>query len=439
MKEKYSRIGIVGAGVSNIGAIRYLRSVGDFHLTLRSDKRTDNILSADRALFGDEALSDIDEELLLLSPTVRRERAELRAAKKRGTKISSDTELFFENNTAPVFGVTGSSGKSTTSFLISDILGREHHASPPLGNYGESLCENLGKYELYVAELSSFQLNYFAPRCKRAVLTNATPNHLDWHTDLSEYLLAKMNLLKNSEDIIYDYDAPLPFEKLPRAAFAAVSSKKSYSELSHSARAENYITVSDETVFLNGKKYIDLGKARRKEEYNIKNYALAIGATLGYAAPESAEAALNSFSGLRHRAETVASMGGIKFVNSSIDTSPERTLETLRAFRGRVAVIISGKSKGLSNEMLARELPRLTSGAVLMGEVGERVGAYLCSSDYPYIYADNMDDAVLYARSLLGGDGTVILSPAGTSFDLFKDYKERGEAFINAVNRFICK
>ena len=437
--KKNLKIGLFGLGKSNLGVLDYIKKRNsDFTLTVRSDKKIEppSYINAEKIMTGAGALAKIDEDILFLSPSVRRERAELSEAKKRGVIISSDAELFFERNEKEVIAVTGADGKSTTTYLISRILSCGGIPSAPAGNFGVSLTSFIGSGITAVAELSSFQLTYMKPRTKRAVITNITPNHLNWHASVEEYISAKLNVTDFTDSLIIDYDSKILNSAVGgKPLFSAVSSKYSYSELSQKVAAENYMTLDGNTVRLNGKPYFDLSGALRRENYNVKNYMLALSATLGYTNVSAAYTAINSFKGLPHRAETVTERDGIKYINSSIDSSPERTLKTLGSLDGDTAVIIGGLGKGLSLEALAKALPRLTKGAALMGEVGEELSKILkvISPRYRYKLARDMKDAINVARDFLSGCGTVLLSPAATSFDLYRNFEERGNHFKKIV------
>ncbi len=431
------KIGLFGLGKSNLGVLDYFKSRKiDFDLTLRSDGEISNAVSAQRIFTNHSALKDIDEDILFLSPSVRRDRAELIAAKERGTRLSSDAELFFSLSGQKIFTVTGSDGKSTTTYLISEILKESGIDAAPAGNFGVSLLSVLDKHSAVVAELSSFQLMYMEPRSFSAVITNLTQNHLDWHDSASEYADAKRNIIKNAERVVFDCDSkllrPLLADIRP---FAVTSLNFSYAELSKMVDAENYVTENCGTVYLNGTPYFSLKDAKRKESYNLRNYMLASAATLGNASSEAIEKAIRNFGGLPHRAELVLRRDNISYVNSSIDSSPERTIKTLSSFSGNVAVIICGKGKKLSVRELCARLPKLTAGAVLMGPVGNEIAEYLNENKISYNYktSADMSDAVKKAEALLSGCGTVILSPAATSFDKYKNFEERGNDFKRAV------
>lgn len=435
------KAGIVGVGKSNCGVVQYLRQIGmKFHLTVRSDAPVGNevlkTLEAQRLLVGKSQLSDIDEDILFLSPTVHREAKELLDAKKRGVILSSDTELFFEKHKAKKITVTGSDGKSSCTYLIASMLKSFGTDAFPCGNFGVSLSSVIDTKGIPVIELSSFQLNYLSPKSDYALLTNITPNHIDWHGSLDNYISAKKNLLDGAKNITADCDTPLAMKVLRgKELFCAVSANFGYGALRAFVYAKNYLTLNGSTVLLNGYPYFDTKHALRRESYNIKNYMLAAGTVLNLCNASAVAEAIETFRGLPHRAEYIRTVAGVKYYDSSIDSTPERTIKTLSALNKPSAVIICGKSKGLSYDDLAKRLPTLTCGAVLMGEVGEEISKKLSKycPEYCYKTALDMTDATKKASELVTDGGAVVLSPSGTSFDAYKNFEERGEAFKKAV------
>jgi len=287
-----------------------------------------------------------------------------------------------------------------------------------------------------VAELSSFQLNFFTPKVSRALITNLTPNHLNWHKDFDEYAEAKLALIRHSDAAVLDCDSPLLRERIKDySPYFAVSSSLSYRELKSRVRAEGYMTLDSRFILLNGEKYIDISRARRRENYNLKNYMLTAALTYGLCQRDAQEAVINKFGGLPHRSELVSEKDGIRYIDSSIDSTPERTLNTLRALEPDVAVILCGRGKGLSYEELACELPRLTRGACIMGDITDELTSIIRAKhpDYKLLFPTDTEEAVRNAVSLLPRGGTVILSPSATSFDRYKSFEERGDDFKRSV------
>ncbi len=435
------KIGFFGFGISSVGILDCLSArLPSLSVTVRSDCDIGHKPPAGaRLLIGKDAAKDIDEDVLFLSPSVRRDRPELVAAQKRGVILSSDTELFFELNQLPVIAVTGSSGKSSCTYLAAAMLSEAGINAAPAGNFGRSLCSTLGSGERVISELSSFQLNFFTPHTSRALITNLTPNHLNWHKDFREYAESKLALIEKSDAAVYDFDSPLLRDRMAKKpSFCAVSSALTYEELKECARAENYITFKNGFIIKNGERYIDISRARRCEEYNLKNYMLSTALTYGLCQRDAAATAINKFGGLPHRAELVSECNGIKYIDSSIDSTPERTLYTLGALEKEVAVILCGRGKGLSYDKLISELPRLTCGACIMGDIKEELSYELKERypDYKIVFPVNMEDAVRKATELLPRGGTVLLSPSATSYDRYKSFEERGDDFKRAVMSF---
>ena len=439
------KLGLFGIGRSNLGVYEYLsRRMSIDELTLRSDTAIpDEIvatLQPNRVFVGERALFDVYEDALFLSPSARRDRPELKAAAERGVTLTSDLELYLEKRGGIDVAVTGSDGKSTTTYLLADALTRSGKRAMAVGNFGVPLSSVIDEDAMTVAELSSFQLMYASPKARTAVITNIVPNHLNWHKDLDEYVGAKLNILSSAERTVINADDKISSEVLSgHPVFAAVSTALPYGELRLHLSAEHYLTYRCGTVYLDGVPYLDVSEAKRREAYNVKNYMLTAAALIGECGPEAIRAAVLDFCGLPHRAELVGELDGKVYLDSSVDSTPERTLNTLRGIRGDIAVIIAGRGKRLSLYPLAEELPRLTVGCVLMGEIGEELCPILSrtNADYPFIKVKDMASAVRAASELISGSGTVVLSPAGTSFDSYKNFEERGRDFRRAAERFI--
>lgn len=454
------RVGFFGLGKSNLSLISMLPS--GVLLTLRGDSAVDlsklpDGVCIERVLCRERALDDINEDILFLSPSVRRDRPELIVAKERGVTLSSDAELFFKAVNAPVLAVSGSAGKSTTATL-SALLINEATKESRFGKHRDTdvterkedkatrraiLCGNVGTPMLeairenatvYVAELSSFMLMDHKATVKRSAITNITENHLDWHTSFDEYRKAKLSLLSFSDQIIINASDPLlsEFAGRSRRVFGAYSVKLSLPELLKLHRARYYMTLSEGYICRNGERLIDISKLSRREDFNIANMMCALLLSEGYYSPKSAESVLSRFTGLRHRGETVASINGVRFVNSSIDTTPERSAATLNNFDGQLILLLGGKGKGLSYEPLISAIREKARMILTFGEEGERI-ASLMPRECAAQYLGSFENAVLKAISLAGAGDTVLLSPACTSYDEFSSFEERGDKFKSLV------
>lgn len=446
--DKYTvNVGIYGIGESTRSALSYLRErYKNIRLTVRCDTAPDSAktkaLSPYKVIVGYAARQNIFEDILLFSPSVRRDGKGFDEALNNGCKFTSDAEIFFNEFHGDVIGITGSDGKSTTTYLISAMLNAGGVTSVPCGNFGTGFCPYLGKDIMPVAELSSFQLFYLKPTLDTAVITNITENHLNWHKDFEEYKNTKLKIASHAEKVIYDADCDELRKGLSdKSAFAVISLEKDYESLKKTVVAENYITCSHSLISINGKPCIDIRGAKRSEGYNLRNYMLSTAAVLTRVTPDICERVIRDFIGLPHRAELIGCYGGINYINSSIDTTPERSAKTLSSFSQDTVAIICGKDKGTSPSPLIEALIARASGAVLMGEMGDMILSKLSAdsrfSSYPVKMAKSMEDAVKIGSEMLTRGGTLILSPGATSYDKYNNFSERGEDFRRAVKEYI--
>ena len=438
------KVGFLGFGKSNSGVFDYLlKNVPNTDFTLRCKSLPDAVpKEIGTVMSGRRELSDITEDILFLSPSARRDIPELKEAENRGVILTSDAEFFFQNTNAEVFALTGSDGKSTTATLTSKILSKSFDKVSPCGNIGDPLTPHLsdsGKCA-YVAELSSFQLNSFKPKSIRSAITNITKNHLNWHKSFDEYINAKENILVNSSSRVYNFDCKISrgfIEKYP--AFAVFSTEYSEKELISLVKADIYITLSDDDIILCGEKYLNLKDFTLSGLYNVKNLMCAIALSYGYAEKDEILALISDFHGLPHRSEHFATYNGVKFIDSSIDSSPKRTKETLSASDGEVFVILGGKSKGLDYNELVPTLDRKAKAVIISGENADEIENTIKSGGFPYLYRRCIRTESLYSAAMLScrlaraGD-TVFLSPASTSFDAFRSFEERGDFFKKTIN-----
>ncbi len=427
MLENIKRVGFLGLGRSNLSLLE-LESFKGCKITLRSNKKIDlsalpDGLNIERILVGSDQLTNIDEEMLILSPSVKRDIPELISAAERSVKLSSDAELFFEKNSMPVYAVTGSDGKSTTATLIHLLLRAAGEDNGLIGNIGEPMAKNLGKYESFVSELSSFMLEYFAPGSRRACITNITPNHLDWHLSFEEYRKAKLRVLKNANECV------LPAEL--GDAFAVISEKSSLSELRQKRKADIYITLESGFILRNGEKLLSLDEIKRKETHNIKNLMMAIGMTDGKVGRDEIVSVAKDFSGLPHRCELFLSQNGVDYFDSSIDSSPKRTAQTLRSLGRRCVLILGGRSKGLDYRIMKNEIARYAEKVIICGENADEI--YEAIGRHDALITENFESAVKAGVGLSKTVGVLLLSPASTSYDRFKSFVERGAKFKEIV------
>ena len=314
-------IGFFGLGKTNSALIK--RMPKNIKITLRSEREIPASaiprgVKIAGIFEGGQAFSDIDEEILFLSPSVRRERAELSAAAASGVRFCSDLEIFLKENKRKILAVSGSDGKSTTVTLTSALLSDKRHKNTPLGNIGTPFCYELWRKRGYaVLELSSFQLTYDIPRAKRAALTNITENHLDWHKDFEEYKNVKLSLLENAEEAVINADDPIlrDFAR-GKEIFAVTSAERGAKRLASEFKAELFLTAEGGKILRNGVPILSLAEIKRREDHNIKNFLSALALTDKLIPEENIRKVAREFSGLAHRCELFLEADGIKYINS---------------------------------------------------------------------------------------------------------------------------
>ncbi len=420
-------VSFLGFGRSNRAVYEYLtKRYPDLRFTIRTTGGA-SLPSGARVFESNKLFEDFSEDIVFVSPSVRRDKKEF-----IGKLLSSDAELFFEKNERELFAVTGSDGKSTTTSLAKSLLGNNAYA---IGNIGVPFTYALDypNDALLAAELSSFQLMDFAPKSKRAIITNITPNHLDWHKSMEEYISAKENVLKNTgEPVFFIDDATTREIQKKHSAFAIASAKLSQSEIKK-LRAQTYVYIDNGAICANGERLLEISDIFRKEEYNLKNFLSAIALCYGFFEKQELRRIAKSFLGLPHRFEPVLALDGIKIFNSSIDSSPQRTLSTLTSHNSPCVLLMGGRTKMKNFEILRDLVEKNAHALVLTGENRYEIHDSLMPISTPTYIEEDFDAAVSRAFDLAKGNCDLIFSPASVSFDAFENFEKRGEAFITAI------
>lgn len=447
--RRIKKIGFFGLGKSSLGMLEYFKEKYDgISFVLRTDKRIPlselrRALDFNEIYAGDCALENLGEDMLFLSPSVRRERF---YDMSNGIILSSDAEFFVENTSSDIYAVTGSDGKSTVTTLTSMLLENCYEKAYAIGNIGVPMTPltDIPKNAAAVCELSSFQLMYFAPKTKRALITNISENHLDWHTSFREYISAKENILKNAQERIINADCEISMNIAKNyPIFALYSASKNYKNLQKTAKSENYIYLNCGCIELNGEKILDTDEIRCKSLHNIENFMAATAMCLGFPIKEHVTRVANEFRGLLHRCEEFAKVGGVRYINSSIDSTPKRTATTLTSLQGKLIVILGGRGKGLDYSPLLDPLKKKAKAVILTGDNGKEIEELIrLDPDFERLgilvaYESDFDAATKRAVQLAASGDTVILSPASTSYDRFSNFEERGIHFKSTVNKLL--
>jgi UDP-N-acetylmuramoylalanine--D-glutamate ligase len=313
------------------------------------------------------------------------------------------------------------------------------------GNIGTPLMSRIDEIketDIVVLELSSFQLQTMKNRIHTAVVTNLSPNHLDVHNSMGEYEDAKKNILRyqTTEDI-----AILNFDNEITRKF----SNDTKGKVVFFSRTQN---LEDGVVFENGSVVLKTGRKEmnivRADEiilpgvHNLENYMAAIAATAGYVSRDTVKKVASSFRGVAHRIEHVRDLKGVGFYNDSIGTSPTRTIASIRAFSREVILIAGGYDKHIPYDDLGSTLVERVKCLFLLGQTSALIEKALKDeiaksgrgADIPVIKCETLEEAVNKAYNIAEKNDIVLLSPASASFDMYKNFEERGDAFKNAVN-----
>ena len=439
------RVAICGIGNNNVPVIYQFLKAGAH--VLACDRRTEEELGETAAelraagaelCLGDQYLQRLDVDMILRTPGMKPYLPPFEEARNKGIVVTSEMELFFELCEAPIYAVTGSDGKTTTTTIVAGLLDSAGVRTFVGGNIGRALLpyvHEIGRDDAAVVELSSFQLTNMKQSPHVAVVTNVAPNHLDWHTDMQEYIDAKRNLVQHQspcDRAVLNLDNQITdrFQAVCKGDVWQFSRK---SKVPHGCwlNENGDIVVSEngcDTVVMH------TSDIRIPGVHNIENYMAAIAAVWGVATPDSIRAFARAFGGVAHRCELVRERHGVRWYNDSIGSSPSRTIAGLEAFDRKVILIAGGYDKHIPYDPLGPVASRKVKHAILMGATAPAIEtAIRACSDLPITRVANMEEAVMTADAVSDNGDIVFMSPASASFDMYKNFEVRGNHFKDLV------
>lgn len=444
------RIAVVGVGVSNTPLIQMLAAHGA--RVTACDKKSPEQLGETYTklrelgvefITGPEYLSHLDQEIIFKTPGLRRDVPQLAEAEKRGAVITSEMEVFFELCPCPIFGVSGSDGKTTTTSIICEMLKAQGYTCHLGGNIGRPLLpdiDSIRKEDVCVVELSSFQLHTMKKSPHVAVITNVTPNHLDWHTDMAEYIEAKANLMAHQtadDRVVLNLENQVTRDFMERAKGQCLAfSSKQEVEQGYFLRGSSIIRRMEGQEQM----VMDMQDIRIVGMHNVENYMAAMAAVDGYVDRDKMVEVAKTFAGVEHRIEFVRELDGVKYYNDSIASSPTRTIAGLHAFRQKVILIAGGYDKKIPFDVLGPEVVSHVKALVLTGATSGKIRAAVEAAPgydpaaLPILQCKDMAEAVNAARAAARPGDVVTLSPACASFDAYPNFMERGWKFKALVN-----
>lgn len=448
------KVAVLGLGISNLPAIEFLHKHGA--VITGCDKNTEDSFDKDTFSFllskcsklqlGENYLDNLCEyDILLKSPGIRPFLPEIENARKSGVVITSEMEIFMSLCPCKIIGITGSDGKTTTTTLIYEMLKQDGKNCHIGGNIGSPLINKLdyiNEDDYVVLELSSFQLQIMNVSPDISVITNISPNHLDYHTSMEEYTEAKANIFKcqdESSKLVINADNAIT------ASFAG----RQKGELVYFTRkgVRHGAYVNGGRIYYDDEDIMGVNDIRIRGVHNLENYLAAICVVHDIVDKESIVTVAKNFGGVAHRMEYVRTLSGIEFYNDSIGSSPTRTIAGLVAHEGKIVLIAGGYDKHLSFDELGEVIKDSVSSLVLCGATSDLIEKSVLKA-----YGDGekvlnilkmpsfegaIKGAYALAKALKSTTDdkiSVILSPACASFDMFKNFEVRGNKFKEIVN-----
>jgi len=452
------RITVMGLGrfSGGVGVVRYLAARGA-KVTVTDSADADTLRDSVAALagvpvefsLGGHHVRDfVGVDAIVVGPGVPKESPFLAVARAAGTPLTAEMNLFLAECQGRVAAITGSNGKSTTTAMAGAVLDRKYKTWVG-GNIGRSLLDcvdQIGPSDRVALEMSSFQLEDLAPSKLSpalAMVTNLTPNHLDRHGSMAEYGEAKKNIFrfqKAGDWLILNRDDPVTAawhaERKGRLAWFGLREP-----VGEPGDAAVWSDGSTAKVRIDGSTVSVPLKLRLPGKHNVANAlaSLLVGVLEGVE-PRDAAAALAEYRGLPDRLEFVADVGGVRWFNDSIATTPESVLAALDSFEGGRICIVGGHNKNLDLSGLAKALATKAKAVITLGRAADEIETLLRRETRGVagpvmIRAQDMDDAVRRCASQAAPGDVVLMSPACASFDMFTNYRHRGEVFKECVRR----
>ncbi|WP_099203924.1 UDP-N-acetylmuramoyl-L-alanine--D-glutamate ligase [Scatolibacter rhodanostii] len=450
---KGKRIALCGVGRSHMpladlftrkGALVSVRDKREFE-QLGSNGETLKKLGV-KLILGKDYLADLDEDIIFRTPGMKFSLSELQEARENGQVVTSELEVFFDLCPCKIYAVTGSDGKTTTTSVMAEFLRSEGKTVHLGGNIGKPLLpeiEIIEKDHVAVVELSSFQLISMRKSPDVAVITNLSPNHLDWHKDMEEYIEAKKNVFIHqnafSRTVINaDNELTAALAKDVRGQCLMFSREKA---VEHGAFCQGGFIFTSGIPKTTNQRVMEVSDIFLPGVHNIENYMAAICAVWGDVSTENIIKVAKNFTGVEHRIEFVREVDGVKYYNDSIATSPSRTISgTLSLYDKKIILLSGGYDKNIPYDSLGPVICEKVKTLILMGATAQKIeDSVKAAPNYDengleIVRVQNMAEALLIASNRAEKGDIVSLSPASAGFDLYTDFEARGRHFKQLVN-----
>jgi UDP-N-acetylmuramoylalanine--D-glutamate ligase len=472
---KGKRVIVIGAARQGIALGRYLGLHGA-QVVMNDKKPAEQLESARKSMaeLGERISGQIEwqvnghpislldgADLVCVSGGVSLEIPLIQEAKHRGIPLSNDSQLFLEECPCQTIGITGSAGKTTTTSLMGKIAETAFRAQmegiPAYrkvwvgGNIGSpliSVVEQMATHDLAVMELSSFQLELMTRSVNIACVLNITPNHLDRHASMADYIAAKKRIIDfqtEQDSCVLGQDDPIAWsllDSVPGKRYSFGKNKPTQG-LQGAFIEDEWVCIGDRNAW---KPVVRQNEIQLRGWHNVENVMAAFAISLAIGLPvEAMQEAITTFTGVAHRLEWVHSWKGADWYNDSIATAPERVIAAIHSFDSRadihrpIVLLAGGKDKNLPWDDLAALIHNRVDHLVLFGEAAEKIATAVGKVEpekrpYTIIACKGLQEAVSAAARVVKPGDIVLLAPGGTSFDEFRDFEERGEAFKQWVH-----
>ena len=450
---KFKKVAIIGLGVSNLPLLDYMYEK-NAKVTVFDEKEEKDIEKKILEklknykfdyFFGKNCFENLKGfDIIFRSPSFLPTRKELVEEEKRGAIITSEIEMLMKLTPATIIGVTGSDGKTTTTSLIYSILKNAGYNTYLGGNIGIPLFTKLNEMkpnDIVVLELSSFQLMGMDVSPHIGVITNITPNHLNIHKDYEEYINAKKNIFKyqNKDDYIilnYDNDITRNCAKEAKSKVIFFSGKE---KLENGFIVDNKIIKKCEDGIRTH--ILDCKDVLLRGEHNFENIATAIAATSPLVDIDKSIDTIKNFKPVEHRLEYVRTIDDVKWYNDSVSSSPTRTIAGLKSFDEDIVLIAGGYDKNLDYSPIAKPILEKVKTLILLGQTSGKIFDAVKEEEekenknIDIFMVNTLKEAVDLAKKQAKVGEIVLFSPASASFDMFKNFADRGIKFKELVKK----
>lgn len=453
--EKYARgkkVAIIGIGVSNLPLLEYFYDL-NARVTIFDSKESNQIsVEAMQKIekYGFEFIGGKDSlsrlkgfDIIFRSPSCMPDRPELVEAVENGAVLTSEIEMVLKLAPCKVIGVTGTEGKTTTTTLINEIVKKSGRKTYLGGNMGKPIftkIRNVKPENIIILELSSFQLSDMDISPDISVVTNIYPDHLNVHKSYEEYREAKKNIFKHQSEngivvLNYDNEFTREFAKEANGKVIFFSSKEKLDDGFIYDKADGTIKYCKNGVRRHIIKKEDI---KLRGIHNYENICAALAATSSIVDVDTQVKAIEEFTGVEHRLEFVRELNNVKWYNDSIGTSPASTIAGLNSFDEDIILLAGGSDKGLDYKEVGEAIARKVRALILTGPTSEKIEnatkQALNGKSIEIYYTSNMQESVNLAKEIAKAGDVVLLSPASASFDLYKNFEDRGHQFKDCVN-----